>query len=143
MNDELQVSNDELRERTTQIGDLNDFMRSILGSLESGVVVIDQELRVQVWNQRMEELWGVRSDEALTQFLFNLDIGLPVEDLRPTLRQVLGEDGSDQPVQLVRAINRRGRSIDVQVTISPLHRGHDSATAGAIILMDSRAVENA
>jgi two-component system CheB/CheR fusion protein len=143
MNDELQISNDELRERTTQIGDLNDFMRSILGSLESGVVVIDQELRVQVWNQRMEELWGVRNDEALGQFLFNLDIGLPVEDLRPTLRQVLGEDGSDQPVQLVRAVNRRGRSIDVQVTISPLHRGLETATAGAIILMDSRAVESA
>ncbi len=118
MNDELQVSNDELRERTTQISELNEFMRSILGSLEAGVVVLDEELRVQVWNQRMEELWGVRNDEAMEQFLFNLDIGLPVEDLRPTLRQVLSEEGSDQPVQLVRAINRRGRSIDVQVTIS-------------------------
>ena len=141
MNDELQTSNDELRDRTGQIGDLNDFMRSILGSLEAGVVVIDQELRVQVWNLRMEELWGVRNDEAVGQFLFNLDIGLPVEDLRPTLRQVLSEDGSDQPVQLVQAVNRRGRSIDVQVTVSPLHRGKDSETAGAIILMDSRAIE--
>jgi len=146
MNDELQSSNDELRERTTQIGDLNDFMRSILGSLEAGVVVVDQELKVQVWNQRMEELWGVRNDEAIGQFLLNLDIGLPIEDLRPTLRQVLTEDGSDQlvqPVQLVRAVNRRGRTIDVQVTISPLHSGTDTKTAGAIILMDSRAVENA
>ncbi len=141
MNDELQSSNDELRERTSQIGDLNDFMRSILGSLDSGVVVVDPEMRVQVWNQRMEELWGVRNDEAVGQLLLKIDIGLPVEELRPTLRQVLTEDGSDQPVTLVRAVNRRGRSIDVQITISPLRAGRETKTVGAIILMDSRAVE--
>jgi two-component system, chemotaxis family, CheB/CheR fusion protein len=140
MNDELQTSNDELRERTAQVDDLNVFMRSILGSLEAGVAVVDHELKVQVWNTRMEELWGVRNDEAVGQYLLNLDIGLPVEELRPTLRQVLTEDGSDQPIQMVRAVNRRGRSIDVQVTISPLHRSSGSATVGAIILMDSRAV---
>jgi two-component system CheB/CheR fusion protein len=143
MNDELQSSNDELRDRTTQIGDLNVFMRSILGSLEAGVVVVDQDLKVQVWNQRMEELWGVRNDEAVGQFLLNLDIGLPIEELRPTLRQVLTEEESEQPVQLVRAVNRRGRNIDVQVTISPLRSGTEPAISGAIILMDSRAVETA
>jgi two-component system CheB/CheR fusion protein len=143
MNDELQSSNDELRNRTSQIGDLNEFMRSILSSLESGVVVIDPELRVQVWNQRMEELWGVRTDEAIGQFLFNLDIGLPVEELRPALRHVLAEDGSEQQAPLVRAINRRGRTIDVQITISPLRAGRDTQTVGVIILMDSQAVENA
>jgi two-component system CheB/CheR fusion protein len=143
MNDELQSSNDELRDTTSQIGELNDFMRSILGSLEAGVVVVDPELRVQVWNHRMEELWGVRNDEAVGQFLLNLDIGLPIEDLRPTLRKVLAESDSDQPVPLVRAINRRGRSIDVQITISPLRAGKDTQPLGAIILMDSQAIETA
>jgi two-component system CheB/CheR fusion protein len=118
-------------------------MRSVLGSLEAGVVVVDQDLRVQVWNARMEELWGVRGDEAVGQFLLNLDIGLPVEELRPTLRHVLTEQGSDQPIQLVRAVNRRGRTIDVQVTISPLHGRFERATSGAIIFMDSRAADSA
>jgi two-component system, chemotaxis family, CheB/CheR fusion protein len=142
MNDELHSSNNELRERTAQIGQLNDFMRSILGSLESGVVVVDSDLKVQVWNQRMEELWGVRNDEAVGQFLLNLDIGLPVEELRPTLRQVLAEKAADQPIQLVRAVNRRGRSVDVEVTISPLRAAGGTEPAGAIILMTSQAVEN-
>src|SRR4051794_21280152 len=143
MNDELQSSNDELRLRTGEIGELNTFMRSILGSLEAGVVVVDGELRVQVWNQRMEDLWGVRTDEAVGNFLFNLDIGLPVEDLRPTLRRVLSEDSANQPVQLLRAINRRGRNIGLQVTISPLRQETEPATTGAIILMDSRPGEGA
>jgi two-component system CheB/CheR fusion protein len=142
MNDELQVTNEALRDRTGQIGELNNFMGSILGSLEAGVVVIDQELKVQVWNQRMGELWGVRNDEAVGRFLFNLDIGLPVEELRPTLRSILAEEISDQPVQLVQAINRRGRSIEIQVTISPL-RQEGGPVTGAIILMDPRAAESA
>jgi two-component system CheB/CheR fusion protein len=142
MNDELQTSNDELRDRTAQIGDLNDFMRSVLGSLESGVVVVDHDLKVQVWNARMEELWGVRGDEAIGQYLLNLDIGLPVEELRPSLRHVLTENGSGQPIQLVRAVNRRGRTIDLQVTISPLHGRFERTTSGAIILVDSRAIES-
>jgi two-component system CheB/CheR fusion protein len=142
MNDELQSSNDELRSRTSEIGELNDFMRSILGGLEAGVVVVDPELKVQVWNVRMEELWGVRNDEAVGQFLLNLDIGLPVEELRPTLRQVISENGVDQPIQMVRAVNRRGRTVDVQITISPLRSGPDTEkTVGAIILMNSQAVE--
>jgi two-component system CheB/CheR fusion protein len=141
MNDELQSSNDELRERTNQVGELNEFMRSILGSLEAGVVVVDQELKVQVWNTRMEELWGVRNDEAVGQFLFNLDIGLPVEELRPTLRQVLTEKESDQPIQLVRAINRRGRTVDLRVTVSPMFTGKYPAMIGAIILMDSHEAQ--
>jgi len=144
MNDELQSSNDELRARTTQVGELNDFMRSILGSLEAGVVVVDHELKVQVWNTRMEELWGVRNDEAVGHYLLNLDIGLPVEALRPALRRVLTEEGPDQPApqpsQVFRAINRRGRSIDVQVSVSPLHGGTEPSTTGAIILMDSQPV---
>jgi two-component system CheB/CheR fusion protein len=90
----------------------------------------------------MGELWGVRNDEAVGRFLFNLDIGMPVEELRPTLRSILAEEASDQPVQLVQAINRRGRSIEIQVTISPLRRDGGQVT-GAIILMDPRAVENA
>jgi two-component system, chemotaxis family, CheB/CheR fusion protein len=142
MNDELQSSNDDLRDRTAQVGDLNDFMRSILGSLEAGVVVVDPDLKVQVWNLRMEELWGVRNDEAVGQYLLNLDIGLPVEELRPTLRHVLSEKASDQPIQLVRAVNRRGRTVDVEVTISPLRGAIGVEPAGAIILMNSQAIEN-
>ena len=146
MNDELQSSSDELRERTGEIGDLNNFMRSILGSLQSGVAVVDPELTVQVWNRRMDDLWGVRGDEAVGQHLLNLDIGLPVEELRPLLRAVLADGLEEPPAEeatTVSAIDRRGRPIDVKVSVSPLHGEHAAPVLGAVILLDARPPEPA
>ena len=64
MNDELQSTNEELRERTSEVGELNAFMSSVFAGLRAGVVVVDSDLLVQVWNNQAEELWGVRHDEA-------------------------------------------------------------------------------
>ena len=46
-----------------------------------------------------EDLWGLRAHEVVGQHFLNLDIGLPFEQLRPLLREVLGEQsGPADPV---------------------------------------------
>ena len=77
INMELQAINDELRLRTEELNEVNAFMESILASMRGGVVVVDRELKVQVWNARAEDLWGLRPDEAEHRHLLSLDIGLP------------------------------------------------------------------
>jgi two-component system, chemotaxis family, CheB/CheR fusion protein len=135
MNDELHSINEQLRERQVELDDLNIFMESVLAGLQAGVVVVDRELRVLAWNSRAEDLWGVRNDEAVGQHLLNLDIGLPLELLLPMLRrQVAATDGAHENMRLD-AVNRRGRSVEVQVTVSPLQRGAIEAS-GAILVMD-------
>ena len=136
MNDELQSSNDELRERTTEVSELNRFMESILSSLRAAVVVTDRDLKLLVWNERAADLWGLRSEEVVGQHLLNLDIGLPVEQLRPIVRRVLS-DGAVQPDEDVHidGINRRGRPITVRVTASPLRDG-DGDVSGVILALD-------
>ncbi len=136
-NDELQTINDELQDRTGELDRTNAFLESILTSLRAGVVVLGAELHVQVWNQQAEELWGVRRDEAVGQHLLNLDIGLPLEQVRPLVRGTLaGEDG--ERVITLPAVNRRGRSIDVQVVASPL-RGAGDTIVGAVLTMEETA----
>src|SRR5919107_1772661 len=88
-NDELETINDELRDRTGELDALNDFLEAILTSLGIGVVVVDMGGRVQVWNRRAEDLWGVRPDEAVDQHLLSLHMGLPTERVAPALRAVL------------------------------------------------------
>src|SRR5262249_8380776 len=61
MNDELQFSNESLRDRQDELDRLNDFMSSVLGSMNSGVAVVDGEMNVLAWNARAEDLWGVRA----------------------------------------------------------------------------------
>ncbi|MCD2186917.1 CheR family methyltransferase [Actinomycetospora soli] len=134
-NDELQSMNDEMRQRTSQLDRANDFLESVLGSLRTAVVVVDTELIVQAWNGRADDLWGLRSDEAVGQHLLNLDIGLATERLRPLVREVLHGDGpGDDPLR-IDAINRRGRTVQLAIGVSPLV-GRQSRPEGAIILMD-------
>ncbi len=137
MNDELQGSNDELRDRTTQVSELNQFLESILSSLRDAVAVTDRDLKLLVWNERAADLWGLRSEEVIGEHLLNLDIGLPVEQLRPLVRRVLS-DGAPPPDEdlHIDAINRRGRPITVRVTASPL-RGGDGDITGVILVLDS------
>ena len=88
-NDELQAINDTLRERSVELDEVNDFLESILTSIQSGIVVVDAEMRVLAWNRGAEELWGLRPDEAPGQHLLNLDIGLPMAELQPAVRGAL------------------------------------------------------
>jgi len=96
------------------------------------VIVVDHEHRVQVWNSESAELWGVRADEAQGQHLFNLDIGLPLDGVRGALRRVLA--GADERVDMeLEALTRRGRTVDVKVTLLPLGARADGVS-GAILL---------
>lgn len=132
-NEELQTINDELRERTRALNEVNAFLEEILSSLQSGVVVLDREMRVEIWNKQSEELWGLRAEEVEGQFFLNLDIGLPVEKLRQPIRSCLAAE-SEYELLTLDAINRRGRPIQVEVRCTRLH-SRDKQVRGAIVLM--------
>jgi two-component system, chemotaxis family, CheB/CheR fusion protein len=135
MNDELNVSNEELRLRTLEVSQLNDFTEAVLAGLRAGVAVVDRDLRVVAWNSEASDLWGVREDEAVGAPLDQLDIGLPVEPLRPLVRaQLSGRDGVENRTR-VAAVNRRGRQVEVDVTVSPLRRDGE-LVSGAILVMN-------
>jgi len=67
------------------------------------------------------------------QFLA-LDIGLPVDQLGQPIRAALTADDGATELR-VAAVNRRGRAIDANVRISPLH-GDGQSPNGVIVLVD-------
>ncbi|MGH7803683.1 MAG: CheR family methyltransferase [Candidatus Binatia bacterium] len=141
MNEELQSSNEELRtmndeivRRGDELNQVNAFLESILTSLRGGVIVTDRDLRVQVWNERATDLWGLRAEEVHEKALFGLDIGFPLEELRQPIRACLGGDSNHHEV-LVPATNRRGKKIRCRVTTTPL-LGLDQQSRGVILLME-------
>jgi two-component system CheB/CheR fusion protein len=91
---------------------------------------------VLAWNPRAEDLWGVREVAVTGQHLRNLDIGLPVANLRAMLRACINGESDSQRVTLP-AVNRRGKSIQCDVTCTPLHGVADSMR-GAILVMEER-----
>jgi two-component system CheB/CheR fusion protein len=132
-NEELETINEELNQRTNEVNSANAFLEAILTSIEGGVVVVDHELRVTAWNHGAEQLWGLRPEEAQGQHLMNLDIGLPTAQLRIPLRQAMTDGGASSEV-VVEAVNRRGKTIRIKVTSSPMHL--NGVTQGAILLME-------
>ena len=135
MNDELQFTNEALRDRHGEIERLNRFMTAVLGSMSSGVAVVDADMLILAWNRRAEDLWGVRTDEAVGEHLMNLDIGLPLEQLRQPIRSQFAASDPESATLALDAVNRRGKALQVQVTLTHI-RDHGAAAPAAMLVMD-------
>jgi two-component system CheB/CheR fusion protein len=135
-NEELETINDELRDRSLELNEVNGFLESILSSVGVAVIVLDRSMTIQIWNRQAEELWGLRSDEAVGEHFLGLEIGLPVDRLRTALRASLNGASAEGPIVL-EALNRVGRSLVCAVTCAPL-TVEDGEVRGAIMLLEER-----
>jgi two-component system CheB/CheR fusion protein len=132
-NDELHTINDALRERSIELDDATTFLDSLVNSIRLGMVVVDREMRVLVWNRGCEELWGLRADEAKNVPLPSLDIGLPIEGIKPLIGEAF-VDGDTTSETVVDAVTRRGRAARVRVTCTAFRS--PNSVKGALLLME-------
>jgi two-component system CheB/CheR fusion protein len=132
-NSELQSVNTDLMQRRTEVERLNSLLLAITGNIELGAAVLDGRGRVQVWNERAADLWGVRSDEVLGRSFFDLDIGLPADQLQKMIQAgTAGEARHDELV--VVATTRKGRQIRCRVMAHTL--GDGNRPAGVVLVME-------
>jgi two-component system CheB/CheR fusion protein len=141
-NDELQTINDELRRRTDDLDQANGFLGTVLRSLGSAVIVLTDELQVTVWSPGAEDMWGLRPEEAEGKSLGSLDIGLPAGEIAPELRRLLSQASNGAATLHLSAVNRRGRTVDLRITASPL-RSEEGKTSGIILVIDPAPGEEA
>ncbi len=139
MNEELQSTNEELRTineqlqvRTEQLRTNETYLEAILVGIRAAVLVVDREYRILSWVEEMRELWGLRSEEVAGRSLFDLDIGLPLADLRPAIEECLRRETVLRRIELD-AVNRRGVSIRCAVTCTPLTQSEQ--VTGVIVLV--------
>jgi two-component system CheB/CheR fusion protein len=133
-NTELETINTEMQQRGTQLDQINVFMEEVLANVKTGVAVLDRDLRVQLWNQQSEELWGVRASETLGQPLLALDIGLPVSELVVPINEAIKSANGFREVT-VNATNRRGKRFMCRVQCSAM--AAVDGGRGAILLMEA------
>ena len=101
------------------------------------MAVVDQDLLVRAWNNRAEDLWGVRAEEVQGKNFLNLDIGLPLDELKQSIRACLSREVPYQELTLD-ATNRRGRAIRCRVICAPMISG--DAITGVILVMEENNV---
>ena len=133
-NDELHTINDALTERGMQLDEATTFSESLINSIRFGLVVVDQQMRVSVWNRGCEELWGLRPEEATGRSLLDLDVGLPTGELKPLIGAAFVDpDASSEAI--LDTFNRRGKPTRVRVICSSFQTTGLGVT-GAMLLME-------
>jgi two-component system CheB/CheR fusion protein len=140
LNEELESTNAELETITTdlrrngvEVERLNTLLLAITGNIELGAVVLDRDSRVQVWNERASDLWGLSSQEVLGKALYDLDMGLPADQLKSLIGAgTVGQRLHDELV--VTARTRRGRSIRCRVMAHAF--GNGERPAGVVLVME-------
>ena len=132
-NEELHGMNRELQSRESELHKVASFLETMLSAMSSGVVVVDTELRVEVWNAGVEDLFGLRQDEVKGRHLSNLDSGLPVAELSAPVRHVINENFRKEVT--IAAHNRLGRGIRCSVMMAPMANEADGTPRGAVLLI--------
>ena len=81
-------------------------------------------------------MWGLRPEEVQGRNFLNLDIGLPVDQLKGTIRSCLAGEKEFLEV-ILDATNRRGKPVRVKVTCTPLANPGGKAPQGVILMMEA------
>lgn len=91
---------------------------------------------MQLWNGGAERLTGLRAFEAEGRQLLELDLDLPVEQVRAALRSVVDAGEVPGPVD-VELTDRFGRPQRRRLTATPLLRRHGEVHGAVLTLADS------
>ena len=123
----------ELRVKADELERLREFSENILESLNDGLAVVDRNDHIVRWNRRLEELYGVRHEQAVSRALDEI--------FEPSFLEVLRGARRDSPdgaafyrVPLVTR-HAEARRLLVNVATTPLRRS-DGATAGTIVIIE-------
>jgi len=117
--EQLEVANEEMRRQSEEASEYRSFAEAVLRSMDTGVIVLDQDMKVRSWNRWSENTWGLRSEEVMGHHLSSIDISLPVLRLSGEIHRVLGGEAR-QPAIEFKALDRRGRTMDFRVLLLPL-----------------------
>ncbi|MBA3884795.1 MAG: PAS domain S-box protein [Acidobacteria bacterium] len=122
----LHVKADELER-------MREFSENILESLNDGLAVVNREDRVVRWNRRLEELYGVRHEDAVGRRLDEIFEPAFFEILRAARRE--SPDGAALYRVPVMTRHESARRTLVNVATTPL-RDSDGAIAGTIVIVE-------
>jgi two-component system NtrC family sensor kinase len=123
----------ELRVKADELERLREFSENILESLNDGLAVVDRDDRIIRWNRRLEELYGVRHEDAVAQRLDEIFEPGFLEVLRSARR----ESPEGAAFYRVPVLTRHGtpRRLLVNVATTPL-RDSEGAIAGTIVVIE-------
>ncbi len=123
----------QLRMKAEELDRMREFSENILESLNDGLVVLNREDRVVRWNRRLEELYGVRHEQAVDRHINEIFD----EGFFDTLRAARRDSPDGAAIYRVPLMTRHepARRVLINLATTPL-RDSDSAIAGTIVVIE-------
>lgn len=123
----------QLRMKAEELDRMREFSENILESLNDGLVVLNREDRVVRWNRRIEELYGVRHEQAVDRRINEIFDDVFFD----TLRAARSESPDGAAVYRVPLMTRHepARRVLINLATTPL-RDSDGAIAGTIVVIE-------
>lgn len=130
----------QIRNHLTEITEMRDLMDNVFASITSGVITIDEEERIALYNRAAERILGHPQGAIMHQTYHAAleTLGLPIEPLVEDVRHKGGVQNTE--VDLV--ISRRPGITTLNLTLTPL-RDYEQETLGvAMVLNDVTEKKN-
>ncbi|MDT7781264.1 MAG: hypothetical protein QOC99_3776 [Acidobacteriota bacterium] len=126
----------EQKERAEELALLKEFNESIVESINVGILTVDAEGRVTACNSALEEMLGLRRDEATGHIVEDLF----AEDFAETLRQALGAQGWElselRNIYKLHTATRRGHTLILNIALAPLKRADAAVPGGVLVVLE-------
>ncbi len=118
----------------TQIMEMRDLMDNVFASIASGVITIDEQQRIALYNMAAERILGFPEKDIVKQTYHQAleTLGLPVEPLVETVR----ENGGVENTELDVIVSKRPGITTLNLTLTPLRDADNMAQGVAMVLND-------
>ena len=127
----------QLHLKAEELGRLRDFNENILESLDNGLAVFDPNERIVRWNRALEEIYGIRREEAVGRTLGEMFDQAFVEALAAARREYPhGATLHRVPLQRRKGEDGRASRMLVNATEVPLQDPAGRVVAGTILLVE-------
>ena len=147
--DELEASasiweRDSVMAPTGQVQSDALFHQKLLDNMRDGVVFVDSNLQIQLWNRGAERVTGVAGASVYQKtWLPSLvkladEKGTPIDDKDCPVRFVL--NSGVQSIRRLELGNQKGRQVTIDLHVVPVI-GHDGVTYGANLLLHDASPE--
>lgn len=123
----------QLRTKAEEVERMRQFSENILESLNDGLAVLDRNGRVVRWNRRLEELYGLRHEDAVARLLDDLFDAAVVDMVRSSSHDA--PEGSAYYRVPLTTRHDPARRLLVNIAATPLRDAH-GAIAGTIVICE-------
>ncbi len=124
----------QIRNNLAEITEMKELMDNVFASIASGVITIDEEDHIALFNRAAEKILGVPAESVLYQAYEGVmqAVGLSVE---PIVREIMANGGTHS-TEIDLLIDNRPGATTLNLTFSPLRDMHQEALGVAMVLDD-------